>query len=107
MRPGEDENQEGVGGRRDGELGGVNVNMCQSHTVVKQVAEGNFYMWNSNYLDGNSHLATAGVNSQLRPPGRCRDEALSLVQSLAVQNQNLLPMEMFSQTAEQQTRERF
>lgn len=83
MRPGEDENQEaaGVGG-------GGDVNICQSHTVVKQVAEGNFNMWDSNYFDGNSHWAAAGVNSQLRPLGRCCDEALSLVQRLTIQNQN-------------------
>lgn len=62
--------------------------MCQSHTVVTQVAEGDFSMWDSNYFDGNSRLATAGVNSQLRPLGRCRDETLSLVQSLTIQNQN-------------------
>lgn len=66
----------------------VNVNICQSHTVVKQVAQGNFNMWDSNYFDGNSHLATAAVNSQLWPLGRCCDEAFSLVQRLTVQNQN-------------------
>lgn len=85
----------------------VNLNICQSHTVVKQVVEGNFYMWDSNYFDGNSHLAAAGVNSQLQPLGRCSVEALSLVQSLTIQNQNSSRWKRFPQTAEQQTRERF
>lgn len=30
----------------------VDLNICQSHTGVKQVAEGNFYMRDSNYFAG-------------------------------------------------------
>lgn len=35
-----------------GEEEEVDLNICQSHTVVKQVAEGNFYMCDSNYFAG-------------------------------------------------------
>lgn len=80
------ENQKGVGWWWWGG-GGGDWNICHSHTVVKQVAEGDFNMWDSNYFDGNSRLATAAVNSQLWPLGRCCDGAFSLVQSLTIQNQ--------------------
>lgn len=35
-----------------GSKGEVDLNICQSHTVVKQVAEGNFYMCDSNCFAG-------------------------------------------------------